>query len=140
MTVVKEHTCTQKPATLSSASTVGKTVLIVEPDTSLGFLLEKAMQKACYRTICASRIDETLTILYHQPVDLILIDIVTNRWEDFNTCRDIRQHFSIPIVILSAHSPSAVQKHAEQLAAAAYLRKPIRLSQLHQCVASLLGD
>lgn len=117
-----------------------RTILIIEQDTSLRFLLDQAMQKAHYNTICVSYSTEIHSILEKTPIDLILIDVATNHWDDFNVCRGIRQHFPTPIAILSSHSQASVQKRIKQLGGTIHLTKPFRLSQLLQSISALLRE
>lgn len=115
-----------------------KTILVIEHDVHLRFLLEKALEKISCKTIGISGLYEIYTTLSENSIDLILVDLVANHWEDFNTCRQICQHFDVPIVILSEQNKITANKHAKQLGAVAYLAKPIRLRELHYTVASVL--
>lgn len=91
-----------------------KTVLIVEHDASLRFLLQRAIQKSHCATICVNSYPDILDVLAQEKIDLVLIDINTNHWEDFNILQTIRQQFDIPIVAVSAHSPTVAQKRANR--------------------------
>jgi len=115
------------------------TILIVERDLSLSFLLEKAMQKAQYQTICEANKTNFFAILEQNSVDLILLDVMINQWNNFHICQEIRQHVALPIVVLSALSSPSAKDQAKRLGANAYLAKPVRLTELLLCVESLLS-
>ena len=132
-----------EPRTLKTSqepTIVKPTILIVGQDAGLRFLLEKAMQKTNYQTVTAVNYHEILQMLNRVPIDLILLDVLTNRCEEFCLCQEIRQHSPIPIIILSGQTAPTMQSRAKQAGANAYLTKPIRLAELQLCVESLLAD
>jgi len=98
------------------------------------------MQKTNYQTVTAVNYYDVLQILNRVSIDLILLDILTNRCEEFCLCQDIRQHSHLPIIILGGQSALTMQARAKQAGANAYLSKPIRLAELQSCVESLLTD
>lgn len=116
------------------------TILIIEHDSSLRFLLEKCLDNGIYQTVSMSDGTAALAILAEMPIDLILLDLTMPNCDGLHICQAIRQQYNIPIVVLSAQSSSRAQQHAKRMGATAYLAKPVRLAELHLCAQSLLAN
>jgi DNA-binding response OmpR family regulator len=114
------------------------TILIIEDDSGLRFLLERSMSQGNYQTISVADGTAVLETLAKHPIDLILLDMAMANGSSFTVCQEIRQHYQIPILVLSALNTLEAQEYANHLGANAYLTKPVRLADLHFCVKSLL--
>jgi DNA-binding response OmpR family regulator len=125
-------------ASASSCVKDWATILIIEDDSGLRFLLERSMKQGNYQTISMADGTAALETLAEHSIDLVLLDIAMANGNSFTVCREIRRHYQIPILVLSALNALEAQEYANHLGADAYLTKPVRLADLHFCVQSLL--
>ncbi len=125
-----------------SFTTDAATILIIEDDSGLRFLLERSLSQGNYQTVSIADGTALLRTLAEHPIDLVLLDVAmaNSSGNSFMICREIRRHYQIPILVLSALNALEAQEYANHLGADAYLTKPVRLADLHFCVQSLLEN
>ncbi|HEX4203882.1 MAG TPA: response regulator [Ktedonobacteraceae bacterium] len=121
-----------------SASAVGKSVLIVEDDDALNFLLQEIFQdETPYQVYCAQNGTEALTQLDTVTPQLFLVDYHLPGMNGIELAQQI-QHIAgyeqIPILLLSADLPPAYYNnyHVTQV------KKPFDLDELLNLVTTLL--
>ena len=71
-------------------------------------------------------------------VDLIVLDIMMPGMDGFEVCRAIRQHSSVPVLMLSARGRERDIVHALDLGADDYLTKPFGVEELLARVRAIL--
>ncbi len=136
-------------ATISSIPSVqfypqknSTTILIVEDDPDLRGLLAQCLYKGNYQVVMISSESEVLRTLAEQQIDLVLLDpllsIMVSHTGRLSICQSIRQQYAGAIVVLGDFNPFNAKVYAQQLGADAYLSKPMRLAELHDCIQSLL--
>ena len=125
---------------LASAQQAGpRRILLVEDDFDIRAMLALALEMEGFEVATAANGREALEELRAgRAPELILLDLmmpIMNGWEFRNAQRADPALAQIPIVILSGDG-NVVEKTAA-LGAAAYIRKPLDLDELHATVRSL---
>jgi len=88
----------------------GAKILVVDDDEMLLEVVERKLEGEDFRTITATTGQEALDALASpdgSSVDLVLLDIRLPDIEGTTICQQLRQHSSIPIIMLTAKSEEA---------------------------------
>lgn len=114
-------------------------ILIVDDDADAREMLRIALQTDGYRVLTADSVRAALDCLRSSDAGCVLLDL-NARGIDGARFRAIQRRDRalawIPVVVLSSRGDAA--EVAQQLDAAAWLRKPFDLGQLRKTVASVL--
>lgn len=110
-----------------------KTVLIVEDDEDIRFLLQTALSMKGYAVVTAANGEQGIEKLatHNERPCIILLDLmmpVMNGWEFLERIRERGDHSAVPVIILSGAGREALE--ATQAGAQGYLRKPVELNHL----------
>ena len=118
----------------------GRTILVVDDETTMLELVRAILEPAGYRLVEASGSARALELLDEVSPDLVLLDVAMPGLSGFTACEEIRRRSRARVVIVSAHAH--VDDRARGLAAGAshYLAKPFRSSELLDVVERILRD
>jgi len=87
---------------------VGKaSILVVEDDVDIQQLVSYNLIKAGFNVTCADSGEEALQVLYQEPIDLILLDLMLPGKDGMEVCSIIRAKTDLtqpPIIMLTAKS------------------------------------
>ena len=113
--------------------TAARSILLVDDDADLRESIEDALQEEGYRVTSAANGKEALSLLKDGKVrpDLILLDIMMPEMDGWAFRAEQRKDpelAPIPVVVFTAYG--SPKDAAEQLQAAGFLRKPLRLDEL----------
>jgi CheY-like chemotaxis protein len=111
----------------------GETIQIVEDDGLIALNLTEILERAGYRPVEPAYSGEmVLKGLEKSPQpDLIIMDIgLVGKLNGIETARQIRQHYDIPILFLTAYSDRTKIEEAKNIPSCAYLDKPYLESNL----------
>ena len=119
--------------------TAGLRVLAVDDEPLNLRLLEAVLEPRGHTVLRVRSGEQCLDVLAHQPVDLVLLDVVMPGLDGYEVCRRIRADVRtayLPVVMLTA---SDAQQRVAALEAGAddFVRKPFDSSELLARVASL---
>lgn len=113
-------------------------ILIVDDDTllrrSLGFHLEKNGFKAQ----SVANAEDALAIIRRQPPDLVLMDIGLAGMDGLEAMKQIHQHLSLPVILLTARRRELDQVLGLELGADDYVVKPFDPDVLLARIRSVL--
>lgn len=113
------------------------TILIVEDDPVLRFLLQEVLSDLGREIIAVESADQGLTALQNQQICLLVTDVQTpgqiNGWE--LAWLTNRKDPKIPIIIASGYHRHS---HDSKPPNAVYLQKPWPAGRLHQLAAELI--
>ena len=126
----------------------GKRVLVVDDHAIGRVVLKEMLQVWQCRTQEAAGGTAALAVLRAaaasgDPFDLAIIDRTMPRMDGGELGQRIKQDPRLAktvLVMLTSKGERGDARHARELGFAAYLLKPIRHSQLHDCLAEVLGD
>ena len=110
-------------------------ILIADDDAAFRETLQAMLQPRGFRTLTAADGEETLRIITHEPVHLILLDMHMPRLTGLETVRRIRQlHSRLPCVLISAALDEAIVQQARQAEVFSVLPKPVSCTDITSTV------
>lgn len=110
---------------------MARTILIIDDENNMRWVLNRALEKAGYDAITASHGDEGLRLFARHAVDLVLLDLKMPGMDGLSVLREIRQRSGqIPILLLTAYASVSTAVEALKLGATDYVRKPFDLEEL----------
>ena len=114
-------------------------ILIAEDDPENREALRLMLQLSGF--VCLEAADgraAVQTALAEQP-DLVLTDISLPEMDGFEVVAELRaQHFTQPIIVVSAYDDEAFQQRARAAGANDYLTKPLEFARLKATIDALL--
>ncbi|MCG2459548.1 response regulator transcription factor [Flavobacteriaceae bacterium F89] len=115
-------------------------ILLVEDDTSLGYLLSEYLKMKGFDVHWAKNGLEGLEILNAQTVDLAILDVMMPDMDGFTLAGKIQSQYpQIPFIFLTARSLKIDVLKGFSLGAVDYLKKPIDEEELVVRIRSLLS-
>jgi CheY-like chemotaxis protein len=124
-----------------------KRILIVDDDFDFAAAIARILTTANYDVEKAGSLQEGLKAIQKREPDLILLDVMMEKYDDgFNMCYDLKhdeRYKHIPVIMITAVTEVTGLKFnpdtdGEYLQAEGYLRKPIKAELLLERVASLV--
>lgn len=107
---------------------MGQTILIAEDDMDivelLSLYLSGDLSGEGYRILSAVDGQQALTLMETQKVDLAILDIMMPGMNGYDLLREIRKHWNLPVLILSAKDLDTDKILGLNLGADAYITKP----------------
>ncbi|OAV60649.1 response regulator transcription factor [Enteractinococcus helveticum] len=117
-----------------------ETALVIEDDDDIRRLLEMTIAQAGLAVESASTGQEGLTQAQQQTYSMITVDIGLPDLNGLDVVRSLREHYTGPVVIISARSSDTDRDAGLAAGADLFLTKPFRPRELRQQFASLLQD
>jgi len=102
------------------------TVLLVEDDHSLAAWMIEFLQQKGFVVLHQARGDTVMALLRRQRVDLVLLDLMLPGLDGLSLCRQIRQEFTTPVLMLTAQGEEVDEVLGLEMGANDYLIKPVR--------------
>jgi CheY-like chemotaxis protein/phosphoribosyl 1,2-cyclic phosphodiesterase len=115
------------------------TILIVDDDEDLRFLVQKNLSKMGHRVVEASGGEEALRVIQGETPDLVLLDLAMPQPDGFAVLKSLRADpatRSLPVVVLTAHGDEGSARASFDLGATDFLNKPFTPPQLDARVRS----
>lgn len=113
-------------------------LLVVDDDPKIVSLMEKFLNAYGYKVFTADCGEALHRILEKESVDLIILDILLPGDDGFEVCRQIRQHYRTPIIMLTAVSECTERILGLEMGADDYLTKPFNPHELLARVKAVL--
>ena len=130
----------EKVKAVLAAAKRQKTILILDDEAGIRDLFHEALQEAGYLTVRCANGRDAVCHLRDQQVDLLLTDLVMPDQEGIETIRQVRRDFPhLKILAISGYGERDYLKLARALGAHKTLAKPVQLSELSECVRSMIG-
>ncbi len=107
-----------------------KTVLVVDDDRDIVKLITKSLRFEQFEVIPAYTGKEALSILKEDSVDFVVLDIMMPEMDGLEVCRNIRNHYNIPILFLSARDRDIDRIIGLEIGADDYMTKPFSIQEL----------
>jgi len=102
-----------------------QTVLIAEDEVKIATLLEEYLrQKGGFHTVTLHRGDEVPAWVKQHGPDLVLLDVMLPGLDGLEVCKQIRQHSSVPIIMVTARTEEIDRLLGLELGADDYICKP----------------
>lgn len=117
---------------------MNKTILIVEDEIRIRFLLRDYFHKENFNVLEASDGREALEVFANNSIDLVILDIMMPEIDGFSVCESIRETSTLPIILLTAKSEEEDKLLGYDLGADDYVTKPFSPKVLVAKVKALL--
>ena len=107
------------------------TVLIIDDEAKLNFLVQEDLQEAGFETLGALTGKDGLNLVRANDVDLVLLDQQLPDIHGIEVLKTLREEEpNIPVIIVTGHGEVALAVQAMKLGAYDYLSKPYNLDQV----------
>jgi len=106
------------------------TILIVEDDENIAELIAMQLAQEGYTTILKHDGEAALQYVHQHPVDLIIMDIMMPKLDGLELTKKIREHYSMPIIFLSAKTTDMDKITGLVIGADDYMTKPFNPMEL----------
>jgi twitching motility two-component system response regulator PilH len=118
-------------------------VLVADDDPDFVVLLTTFLEERGWRTIVARDALQASMVARRDIPDAVILDINMPGGSGIRALKQLKASprvGRIPIVVVSARDDEQLPRTVAELGAAAFLRKPVTLSDLHQLLVQLLGE
>ena len=113
-------------------------ILVVDDNIQIRRVLRSILTARGYLVQLAETGEQALDLSAEQPPDLIILDLTLPGIGGLDVCRELREWFRGPILILSVNTKDADKVAALDLGADDYLTKPFSSSELLARIRALL--
>ena len=122
---------------MSSTSRNSKpTIMAVDDSVVMHKLVKRALEED-YRVLVADNAVDALSLIYHEPISVLLLDVSMPGIDGLELCRTVRnlpQFQKLPIIMLTARDGMFDKVQGRLAGATEYLTKPFEAEQLCQVV------
>ena len=115
-----------------------KSILIVEDEIRIRFLVKDYLLKEDYNVFEAENGIEALDVLKNNKLDLIVLDIMMPKMDGLTCLSKIREHSTIPVILLTAKSQEEDKLQGYEVGADDYMTKPFSPKVLVAKIKALL--
>ena len=113
-------------------------ILIVEDDKRIRSSMRLALEEEGYVVEDVSNGEEAVDRFAEEPAELVLIDIMLPGIDGFETCRTLRRHSTVPIIMVTARSDTHDVVAGLEAGADDYVTKPFVAKELAARIRALL--
>jgi len=118
-----------------------KTILVIEDDETISEVVKIILEEQGFDVIQDLKGDFFHTHLSHEIIpNLVLIDLLLPGISGTEIVKEIRRkpaYMSIPVVMMSANSPSELAETAKHSGADAFITKPFNIEDLSKLILKL---
>lgn len=115
-------------------------LLLVEDDTSLGYLLSEYLKMKDFDVVWESDPTKVMGVLQKHNFQLAILDVMMPKMDGFSLAKEIGKHFpNLPFMFLTARSLKIDVLKGFSLGAVDYLKKPIDEEELVVRITALLS-
>ncbi|PLR75577.1 DNA-binding response regulator [Bacillus sp. V3-13] len=115
-----------------------KTILLVDDEPMMLDLLSLYISPRGYHCIKVGSALDAIEYLESNPADLILLDLMMPEIDGWEACREIRKHWDIPIIMLTARSEKTDIVKGLNIGADDYIAKPFDEEELMARIEAVL--
>ena len=113
-------------------------ILVIDDDPNITDLLKMYLEKEGYEVKTAADGPEGLTTFKMYEPDLVLLDVMLPRKDGLQICREIRDHSSKPVIMISAKGETFDKVLGLELGADDYIVKPLDMKEVFARVKAVL--
>jgi len=113
-------------------------LLIIDDDEKLAEPLKTYLQRFDFTLESETQPLDAIQRLHDEAFDLVILDIMLPQIDGFETCRRIRQHSQIPIIMLTARGEVMDRVVGLEMGADDYLPKPFEPRELVARIQNIL--
>ncbi len=105
-------------------------ILLVDDDPDTRQLVTMMLEPAGHKVMTTANGKAALTLLEHEKIDLILLDIMMPEIDGLNVLESLQNRWDIPVLMLTALSDVHIMQQSYQLGADDYIVKPFTRPRL----------
>ncbi len=127
---------------MSESNSPAATILAVDDSVVMQDLVKRALAQD-YRVLVADNAVDALSMIYHEQVAILLLDVSMPGIDGLELCRTVRnipQFQELPIVMLTARDGLFDKVQGRLAGATEYLTKPFDAAQLRQVVGNFINS
>jgi two-component system OmpR family response regulator len=113
-------------------------IILVEDDPRLSELVSRYLEQNGFRVSAIGRGDEAVEHVRRESPDLVILDVGLPGKDGFEVCKQLRPHYSAPILMLTARDSDIDHVLGLELGADDYVVKPVEPRVLMARVQALL--
>jgi DNA-binding response OmpR family regulator len=114
------------------------TILLVDDEDAVQKLLAYPLERDGFRVVQARDGEEALERFEHEPVDLVVLDVMLPKLDGLEVCRRLRAASAVPIIMLTARDDELDKVLGLELGADDYITKPFSIREFRSRVRALL--
>lgn len=125
---------------MSENGSAAPTILAVDDSSVMQNMVKRALGSD-YRVLVADNAVDALSVIYHERVSLLLLDVSMPGIDGLELCRTVRnipQFQELPIIMLTARDGLFDKVQGRLAGATEYLTKPFEADQLRQIVRNFV--
>ena len=120
---------------------MARTILVIDDERNMRWVLERALAKAGYDVVTAERGEQGIQRFARHAVDLVLLDLKMPGMDGMTVLRELRrQNRTVPILLLTAYATVPTAVEALRIGANDYLRKPFDVETVLATIHRYLAD
>ncbi|MDY6940245.1 MAG: response regulator [Cyanobacteriota bacterium] len=122
---------------MSSSEGRTQTILAVDDSAITQQMIQRALGKD-YRVLLEDNALDALSLIYHEPIAVLLLDVSMPEIDGLELCRTVRnlpQFQELPIIMLTARDKAFDKVKGRMAGATEYLTKPFDVEQLRHIVS-----
>ncbi|MGD1717223.1 response regulator [Dapis sp. BLCC M172] len=126
---------------MSGTESIKKTILAVDDSKIMHGIIKKVLGQK-YRVLVADNAVDALSMIYHEQVAILLLDVSMPGIDGLELCRTVRsipQFQTLPIIMLTARDSSFDKVQGHLAGATEYLTKPFDEEKLNQLISHFLN-
>jgi twitching motility two-component system response regulator PilG len=123
-----------------ATATAKPTILSVDDSPIIHEMVRRALASD-YEVLAADNAVDALTIIYHQSISLVLLDVLMPGVDGLEFCRTLRnlpQFQTLPVIMVTSRDGAFDRVQGRMAGATDYLVKPFDPEQLRQVVHEFL--
>ncbi len=105
-------------------------ILVVDDEKPIADILKYYLEKEGFEVSVAYDGVEAVESAFEEEPDLIILDIMLPKLDGFTVCKKLREHFTMPILMLTAKEEEADKVKGLELGADDYITKPFSNREL----------
>jgi DNA-binding response OmpR family regulator len=113
-------------------------ILIIDDDVQLNALLEEYLQNFGHRLVSATTAAAGREQLRRELPDLLILDVMLPDTDGLTLCREFREQYDVPIVMLTARGETADKVMGLEFGADDYVAKPFEPRELVARIQSVI--
>jgi DNA-binding response OmpR family regulator len=114
------------------------TILLVDDETRMLDLLALYLTPAGYKCIKRTSGNDAISFLEDNHADLVLLDVMMPEKDGWEICSEIRKHWDIPVIMLTARSEKPDVVKGLKIGADDYITKPFDEGELIARIEAVL--
>ena len=113
-------------------------ILVVDDEAAVRRILETRLSMVGYEIVTAANGEEALQVFATEQPDLVVLDVMMPNGDGYFTCKELRKHSNVPIIMLTALGDVADRIAGLQIGADDYLVKPFSPKELEARISTVL--